>query len=228
MTRQILSLLAVAVCLGSFVLVANGKARMSNRPSVEIVSTPRVLMIGDSLSAGPFGEAVQQHLASKFGPQNVAAQTAAPAKPAIAVAPLVTMPQIEGKTIDGNPFRMSALKGKVVLVMYWSTGCAVCRDKMPELRSNYEGWMGKPFELVAISTDSRVQDLLDYERIISRTVPIKQRFVQLWSGENAYKDNIAKPAQLPAAFLIDKNGKLVERYVGRIPPEAWDKIADLL
>ncbi|MFN2507937.1 MAG: SGNH/GDSL hydrolase family protein [Chthoniobacterales bacterium] len=30
-------------------------------------------MIGDSLSAGPFGEAVQQHLARKYGPQNVAA-----------------------------------------------------------------------------------------------------------------------------------------------------------
>ncbi len=163
-----------------------------------------------------------------FGPQNVVAQTAAPAKPASAAAPLVTMPQIEGKTIDGNPFKMSSLKGKVVLVMYWSTGCAVCRDKMPELRSNYEGWMGKPFELVAISTDSRVQDLLDYERIISRTVPIKQRFVQLWSGESDYKDNLGKHAQLPAAYLLDKTGKIIARYTGRIPAEAWDKIADLL
>ena len=140
----------------------------------------------------------------------------------------MTLPQIEGKTIDGNPFKLSALKGKVVLVMYWSTGCAVCRDKMPELRSNYEGWMSKPFELVAISTDSRVQDLLDYERIISRTVPIKQRFIQLWAGETDYKDNLGKHAQLPAAYLVDKTGKIVERYVGRIPAEAWDKIADLL
>ncbi len=155
------------------------------------------------------------------------AQTpAAPAKPASAAA--VTLPQMEGKTIDGTPFNLNTLKGKVVLVMFWSTGCAVCRDKMPELRSNYEGWMGKPFELVAISTDTRVQDLLDYERIISRTVPIKQRFVQLWTGETAYKDNLGKHTMLPAAYLLDKNGKVVERYVGRIPPEAWDKIADLL
>ncbi len=163
-----------------------------------------------------------------MGSQTAAAQTAAPAKPASAATPVVNVAQIEGKTIDGNPFRLSTLKGKVVLVMYWSTGCAVCRDKMPELRSNYEGWMGKPFELVAISTDSRVQDLLDYERIISRTVPIKQRFVQLWSGENDYKDNLGKHTQLPAAYLIDKTGKIVERYKGRIPAEAWDKIADLL
>ena len=153
----------------------------------------------------------------------VAQTTATPAKPAP-----VMLPQIEGKTIDGAPFTLSTLKGKVVLVMFWSTGCAVCRDKMPELRNNYAGWAGKPFELVAVSTDSRVQDLLDYERIISRTVPMKQRFVQLWTGESVYKDNLGKHSMLPAGYLLDKTGKVVERYVGRIPPEAWDRIADLL
>lgn len=175
-----------------------------------------------------FLPAVVVYAAMTLAIQNVAAQTTAPARPASASSPAVALPQIEGKTIDGTPFKLSSLKGKVVLVMYWSTGCAVCRDKMPELRSNYEGWMGKPFELVAISTDSRVQDLLDYERIISRTVPIKQRFVQLWSGESDYKDNLGKHAQLPSAYLVDKTGKIVERYTGRIPAEAWDKIADLL
>jgi thiol-disulfide isomerase/thioredoxin len=146
--------------------------------------------------------------------------------PKAAAAALV--PQMEGKTIDGAPFNLNTLKGKVVLVMFWSTGCAVCRDKMPELRNNYAGWAGKPFELVAVSTDSRVQDLLDYERIISRTVPMKERFVQLWTGETGYKDSLGKHAMLPAAYLLDKTGKVVERYTGRIPPEAWDKIADLL
>ena len=87
------------------------------------------------------------------------AKVSSPAKVASApVTPQVVTPQIEGKTIDGSPFSLATLKGKVVLVMFWSTGCAVCRDKMPELRNNYEGWAGKPFELVAINTDTRVQD----------------------------------------------------------------------
>ena len=120
------------------------------------------------------------------------------------------------------------LKGKVVLVMFWSTGCAVCRNKMPELRNNYAGWAGKPFELVAVSTDTRVQDLLDYERIISRTVPMKEPFVQLRTGDSGYKDKLGKHAMLPAAYLLDKTGRVIERNVGRISPEAWDKIADLL
>ena len=152
---------------------------------------------------------------------------AAPAEPNSASA-LNPTPQITGKTLDGTPFKLASLKGKVVLVMFWSTGCAVCRDKMPELRSNYEGWAGKPFELVAISVDTRMQDVRDYEKIISASVPLKQRFVQLWAGDANYQDNLGKHASLPAAYLIDKTGKVVARYVGRIPAETWDKISDLL
>jgi thiol-disulfide isomerase/thioredoxin len=148
-------------------------------------------------------------------------QTQAAQSPAGAAA-------VEGRTLEGKPFQLTSLKGKVVLLMFWSTGCAVCRDKMPELRQNYQGWAGKPFEMVLVSTDRRMKDLDDYEAIISRTVPLKQRFVQLWTGGPGYKDNLGAKAQLPASFLIDKNGKVVEKYQGRIPAEAWDKIAELL
>ncbi len=158
----------------------------------------------------------------------VRAQTPPPSPPAGGAAAPVVAPRIDGKTVEGKSFSLSSLRGKVVLVLYWSTGCAVCRDKMPELRTNYEGWANQPFELVAVNTDARVQDMLDYENIISRTVPTKQRFVQLWTGDASYRDNLGKHAQLPAAYLIDKSGKIVERYVGRIPPQAWDRIADLL
>jgi peroxiredoxin len=156
----------------------------------------------------------------------VLALAAALALPAVAQSPAA--PAMAGKTLDGKAFQLSSLKGKVVLVMFWSTGCAVCRDKMPELRQNYEGWSGKPFEMVLVSTDRKMQDVEDYERIISRTVPVKQRFVQLWAGGPGYADNLGKPGQLPATYVIDKAGKVVERYQGRVPPEAWDKIADLL
>jgi glutathione peroxidase-family protein len=144
------------------------------------------------------------------------------------IAAAVVFPALSGKTTDGQAFSLQSLRGKVVLLMYWSTDCAVCRDKMPELRQNYAGWQGKPFELVLVSTDRRMKDVDDYEKIISSTVPLRQRFIQLWAGEPGYRDNLGKPASLPMAFLLDKSGKVVERYTGRIPAEAWDKIAELL
>ena len=83
MTRSALTLLAAALCLGCFLLVTNGTARPAARTR-PVDSRPfpvRVLMIGDSLSAGPFGEAVQQHLAQIYGPQNVAAYASCGSSP---------------------------------------------------------------------------------------------------------------------------------------------------
>ena len=137
-------------------------------------------------------------------------------------------PTLEGKTVAAKPFRLDALRGKVVLVLFWSTDCAVCRDKMPELRANAQGWAGKPFELVSVSADRKLQDALDYEKIVARLVSADQRFSLLWTGDVDYRDTFGKPVQLPTSYLLDKTGVVVEKYVGRIPPEAWDKIAELL
>ncbi|MEP6808756.1 MAG: SGNH/GDSL hydrolase family protein [Chthoniobacterales bacterium] len=84
MTRGTLTLLAALLCLGSFFLVTNGTARPSvrrDRPAAPPAVTPRILMIGDSLSVGAFGEAVQQHLAVRFRPQNVAAYASCGSSP---------------------------------------------------------------------------------------------------------------------------------------------------
>ena len=148
--------------------------------------------------------------------------------PALAQQPASEKPAIQGKTLTGAPFDLAALRGKVVLVLFWSTDCAVCRDKMPELRANAQGWNGKPFELVSISFDRREQDALDYEKLVATLAPSQHRPVALWAGNSAYKASEKRPAQLPSAWLLNKSGKVVESYTGRIPAEAWDRIADLL
>ncbi|MEO6291157.1 MAG: TlpA disulfide reductase family protein [Burkholderiaceae bacterium] len=143
-----------------------------------------------------------------------------------------SLPSLEGSTLQKQPFRLSALKGKVVLLMFWSTDCPVCREQMAELRENVQGWANKPFELVLVSVDKNMKDVDSYNAILNASVPTKQRFTQLWAGDAGFKDNLgtlqAPKNQLPATFLIDKTGKLVERYNGRVPAQAWDAIADLL
>jgi cytochrome oxidase Cu insertion factor (SCO1/SenC/PrrC family) len=140
--------------------------------------------------------------------------------------------QLEGKTLDSKEFQLSSLKGKVSLVMFWSTDCAVCRDKMPELRENVKGWADKPFELVLVSVDKNMKDVDDYFNYLSQIVPSKQRFTHLWSGAANYKDNIGAKQiqlkQLPITYLINKDGKVAAVYNGRIPAQIWDDIAELL
>jgi thiol-disulfide isomerase/thioredoxin len=145
---------------------------------------------------------------------------------------VATPTSISGRTVERKSFTLASLKGKVVLVMFWSTDCAICLDKMPELRENVQGWADKPFEVVLVSVDRRMADVDRYNAIVNKSVPLKQRFTQLWTGDAAYQDNLGTAnltrAQLPATLLIDKQGKLVERFSGRIPAEVWDKISDLL
>jgi thiol-disulfide isomerase/thioredoxin len=158
---------------------------------------------------------------------SVLAATTKSAEPSELVTPTIT-----GNTLEKKLFSLAALKGKVVLVMFWSTDCAVCRDKMPELRQNVQGWADKPFEMVLVSVDRNMRDVDSYNAILNQSVTLKQRFTQLWTGDASYKDNLSSAtlsrAQLPMALLIDKDGKVVERFTGRIPADVWDKIADLL
>lgn len=144
--------------------------------------------------------------------------------------------QISGKTIDGAAFDLAKHKGKVVLVMFWATDCAVCRDKMPELRENAKGWAKQPFTTVLISADRRMSDVDNYNAIINKSVPVKERLTQLWALDPSYKDSLGTPEMiknrnattLPMTLVIDKKGDAVKRYQGRIPTEVWDDIADLL
>lgn len=136
--------------------------------------------------------------------------------------------QLAGRTLDGRPLDLAALRGKVVLLMFWSTDCAVCRDKMAELRRNVGGWRGQPFEMIAVATDARRQDVADYDALLQRMVPGSERFAMLWRADPAHRDGFGALPKLPATYLIDREGRIVERFSGRIPPEAWDRIADLM
>src|SRR3954453_21128009 len=63
--QPILLPVAFLLGLGSFILVADGKTKKSAKPLAPDAPPPSVLMIGDSLSVGKFGEVIQMHLALK-------------------------------------------------------------------------------------------------------------------------------------------------------------------
>ena len=62
--QPVLLPLAFIVGIGSFILVADAKTKKTSKPPPD-APPPSILMIGDSLSVGKFGEAVQMHLALK-------------------------------------------------------------------------------------------------------------------------------------------------------------------
>jgi len=146
------------------------------------------------------------------------AQTSAPAT-ASGVRPL----ELQARTVAGERFSPESLKGRVSIVFFWSTACAVCRDSLPELRANLMGWRDKPFSLVTVNVDRNAEDWKAYERILGKTtMPPKNLFaVRQEPGANL-------PPKLPLTLLVNAKGNVVARYEGRLAPEAWDGVADLL
>ena len=63
--QPVLLPLAFGVGIGSFILVADGKTKKTPSKPAPDAPPPSILMIGDSLSCGKFGEAIQMHLALK-------------------------------------------------------------------------------------------------------------------------------------------------------------------
>ena len=126
---------------------------------------------------------------------------------------------VQGTTLTGTNFDPAKLKGKVVMVFYWSAGCSVCLSHMPELRSNLSGWKGKPFELVTVNVDADKANWQAYEQIALKTQT--QPLSAIWSGTGVTQ-------KLPVTLVLDTRGKVVARHEGRIAPEAWDEVAEIL
>ncbi len=137
-----------------------------------------------------------------------------------AVAPL----SLQAHSLGGERFAaQERLRGKVTIVFFWSTACAVCRDSLPELRANLAGWRDKPFALVTVNVDRNPVDWQAYERILGQTqTPPKGLFALRQDAA------ISAPPKLPLTLLVNAQGQVVARYEGRLAPEAWDGVADLM
>src|SRR5260221_342289 len=73
-----------------------------------------------------------------------------------------TKPYDEGKpldicftALDGREVDLAKLKGKVVLVEFWSTSCGPCVAEMPSVKAAYQKFHDRGFEVVGINLDDK-------------------------------------------------------------------------
>ena len=115
-------------------------------------------------------------------------------------------PDFAATTLDGKPFKLSDLRGKVVLLDFWATWCTPCIAELPNLERAYEKF-GKDGDFVVIgisldSSDSAVQQFCEQRKI---------RWPQIVLGP-AEQNPVAKRynvSGIPATFLIGRDGKVV-------------------
>lgn len=133
-------------------------------------------------------------------------------------------PDFTLRDINNRPFNLSSLRGKVVILNFWATWCPPCRAEMPPLNNLYREMRNKGLEVVAISTDRSSSVIKDY---ISKN-PID--FTVLIDTDNKVSRQF-KVFSIPTTFLIDRNGIIIERYLGEenwTSPEIKKKIKEVL
>lgn len=139
--------------------------------------------------------------------------------PLSAVTPDFTL-----KTLDDQEITLSNLKGKVVLLDFWATWCAPCRESIPHLVQLYRAHQGRGFEVVGISLDKGDKEIV-------------RRFVQ--SMDIPYPiviapENVVRSYQvnsIPNVVFIDREGKIREKIVGFstvIAQQMETKVGELL
>ena len=135
---------------------------------------------------------------------------------------------LQGPTLDGRAFDLTAQRGRVVMVVLWRTDCAVCLNKMPELRANALGWKSKAFDLVTLSVDPKRADADTYDRARRLVASGAGPVWSFWQGDVRWPAAWATGARLPVTLIFDREGQLKARHEGRVPPDVWDEVADLL
>jgi peroxiredoxin len=133
------------------------------------------------------------------------------------------MPDVGFLLINGQKMAAAELKGKVTLVNFWATTCVTCVKEMPQLVNTYRQFQGRGFETVAVAMQYDPADwVVNFAN--SRQLPFKVALDH--TGELARKWGDVRLT--PTTFLIDKQGRIVKRYVGEPDFQALHQLLDQL
>jgi len=137
-----------------------------------------------------------------------------------AMAPANTVPDATFTLLSGEKISTGDLKGKVYLINFWATSCATCVKEMPQMVNTYKQFKDKGLDFVAVAMNyDPPMYVMNYAQ--TRGLPFKVAMDADGSAAKAFGN-----VQLtPTTFVVDKNGKILKRYVGE--PE-WDALHKLL
>ncbi len=106
-------------------------------------------------------------------------------------------------------------RGQVLLVNFWATWCAPCREEMPALAALEKKLRGKGLRLITISADEPEQRKAAAS-FLARSKFRGPAYLQQSSDDQAFIHAVSDQwsGALPATFLYDRSGRLARSFIG--------------
>lgn len=125
-------------------------------------------------------------------------------------------PDFSFKSLNGDSYSSDSLQGRVTLVKFWTTDCTTCVAQMPDNIAYYNQYHDQGFDLIAVALK---HDPIDYVRNFtdSRQLP----FTVVSDHDGTIAQAFGDIRMTPTAFLIDKQGRIVKRYLGNYDKTAF-------
>ena len=123
--------------------------------------------------------------------------------------------------LDGSASRISHLQGKVVLVNFWATTCAVCVKEMPQLVATHQKFSARGFETLAVA--------MSYDppsSVVNFTESRRLPFTVVIDNTGSVARSFGEVKLTPTSVLINKHGEIVKRYVGEPDFAAMNQLID--
>ena len=124
-----------------------------------------------------------------------------------------TAPELaSGEWINSEPLKLNGLRGRVVLIDFWTFGCINCRNTLPHLKSLDDRYRQKGLTVIGVhSPEFDEERKVDHLRREVSSLGIRYPVVT----DNDYQTWKAyKVEAWPTVFLVDKQGRIRWTHVG--------------
>jgi thiol-disulfide isomerase/thioredoxin len=124
-------------------------------------------------------------------------------------------PDFKLTAFDGQQVSRDSLAGKVVLIDFWATWCAPCREAIPKIADLVQKFSNTPFVVISVDLDKDKDDWLLFVH--------RNRMTWLQYSDSDFNGPMARAFgvnAIPATFIIDADGILEDQRVGDTDIEA--------